>query len=256
MKAVKLAEAVGADPGELNGMLEEARRYFKKNDLERSSKYSRRLIDVSKAAAYSKVAGSYELAEKSLLLAKGAGVEVAEAEQKLGKARDYLHGHELVKSASMSSASMLESNTALVQALADKMREIGEFSKGIEGEIESLTEVREAIESSKKRDLENLKNYSKLAEEIVGQAYDSAASYTRVSQDIVKDAYQSSIVASPQGESGKKEPCPSMSAGQAVSIEDKRQRMIDMYTAGRITEAQLDRLLLMIDSSVAKANLV
>jgi hypothetical protein len=47
-----------------------------------------------------------------------------------------------------------------------------------------------------------------------------------------------------------------MSASPAVSIEDKRQRMVNMYMAGRITEAQLDRLLLMIDSSVAKANLV
>jgi hypothetical protein len=197
MKAVKLAEAVGADPGELNGMLAEARRFFKQNDLERSSKYSRRLIDLAKAAAYSKVAESYELAERSLLLAKGAGVEAADAQQKLDRAREHLHGDELAKSASMSSASMLESNSALVQALADKMREIGEFSKGIEGEIESLSEVREAIETSRSRDLENLKEYSMRAEEIVGQAYESAASYTRVSQDIVKDAYQNSIVASP-----------------------------------------------------------
>jgi hypothetical protein len=256
MKAVKLAEALGADPGELNGMLAEARRFFKQNDFERSSKCSKRLLDVAKAIAYEKAAESYELAERSLLLAKGAGVEVTEAQQRLDRARNYLQGDEFAKSASMSSASMLESNSALFQALADKIRDIGEFSKGIEGEIDSLTEVREAIESSKNRDLENLKNYTKLAEEIVGQAYESAASYTRVSQDIIKDAYQDSIVASPPGEPGKKEPFPSMLASPAVSVEDKRQRMVNMYMAGRITEAQLDRLLLMIDSSVAKANLV
>ena len=256
MKAVKLAEALGADSGELGEMLGEARRYFKLNDLERSTECSRKLIEVAKASAYGRAAESYELAERALLLAKGAGVEAADAQQKLDEAREYLQKDELAKSTSMSSASMLESNSALVQKLADKMRDIAEFSRGIEGEVESLSEVREAIASSKDRNLENLKKYTKLAEEIVGQAYESAAAYTRVSQDIVKEAYQNSMAANPLGDLGKKEPSADMSTNPAVSIEDKRQRIVNMYMAGKITEPQQDRLLLMIDSSVAKDNLV
>lgn len=256
MKAVKLAEALGADSAELSGMLAEARRYFKQNDLERSAECSRKLIEVAKASAYGKAAESYGLAERALQLAKNAGVEAAEAQEKLNKAHEYLGKDDLAKSASFSSASMLESNSAIVQALADKMKSIGEFSKGIEGEVESLTEVREAIESSKDRNLENLKKNAKIAEEIVGQAYESAAAYTRVSQDIVREAYQNSIGASPLGEPGKKELSPELSANPVVSIEDKRQRIINMYMAGKITEIQLDRLLLMIDASVAKDNLV
>ena len=256
MKAVKLAEALGADSAELSGMLAEARRYFKQNDLERSAECSRKLIEVAKASAHGKAAESYGLAERALQLAKNAGVEAAEAQEKLNKAHEYLDKDDLAKSASFSSASMLESNSAIVQALADKMKSIGEFSKGIEGEVESLTEVREAIESSKDRNLENLRKNAKIAEEIVGQAYESAAAYTRVSQDIVREAYQNSIGVSPLGEPGRKELSPELSANPVVGIEDKRQRIINMYMAGKITEIQLDRLLLMIDASVAKDNLV
>jgi len=156
---------------------------------------------------------------------------------------------------------MFESDSALANALNNRLKKIDEFAKGIEGEVDSLTEVREAIGISKDRNLENLRKYVKLSEEIVGEAYESAAAYTRVAQDIVKQAYESSIQTSSLREMvGKNterlELPPEIVSTTEFGFADKRQRLIDLYLTGKVSESQLDKLLLMIDSSVAKDNLV
>jgi len=261
MKAVKLAEALGADVQELTGMLAEARIRFKQNDLERSAECSRKLLDLARNTAYGKAAESYELAEKALTLAKNAGVEVSESEEILRKSRECLEKDELAKSVSMARASMFESDSALANALNNRLKKIDEFAKGIESEVDSLTEVREAIGISRDRNLENLRKYSKLSEEIVGEAYESAAAYTRVAQDIVKQAYESSIQTSSLREMVGKNTerfdlPPEIASTTELGFADKRQRLIDLYLTGKVSESQLDKLLLMIDSSVAKDNLV
>jgi hypothetical protein len=40
------------------------------------------------------------------------------------------------------------------------------------------------------------------------------------------------------------------------SYEDKRLRIVNLYLEGKINDSQLERLLALIDSSVARANLV
>ena len=127
--------------------------------------------------------------------------------------------------------------------------------------MDSLTEVREAIGISRDRNLENLRKYVKLSEEIVGEAYESAAAYTRVAQDIVKQAYESSIQTSSLREMVGKNTerfdlPPEIASTTELGFADKRQRLIDLYLTGKVSESQLDKLLLMIDSSVAKDNLV
>ena len=261
VKAVKLAEALGADVQEMNGMLAEAKSLFKQNDLATFAECSHRLLDLARNAAYGRAAESYELAEKALTLAKKVGVEVSESEEKLRRSRECLGNDELAKSLSMASSSMFESYSALANTMDDKLNNINEFAKGIEREVDSLTEVQEAIDNSKERNLENLRKYVKLSEEIIGDAYESAAAYSSVAQDIVKQAYESSVQVSPFKDLvGKNTGRLDLSFGTAstneLCFEDKRQRLIDLYLTGKVSENQLDKLLLMIDSSVAKNNLV
>jgi hypothetical protein len=261
VKAVKLAEALGADVQEMNGMLAEARSLFKQNDLAAFAECSRKLLDSARNAAYGRAVESYELAEKALTLAKKAGVEIAESEEKLRRSRESLDNDELAKSLSMACSSMFESYSALANAMDDKLNNIDEFAKGIEREVDSLTEVREAIDNSKERNLENLRKYVKLSEEIIGDAYESAAAYSCVAQDIVKQAYESSVQISPFKDlvgknAGKLELHSELESTNEPRYEDKRQRLIDLYLTGKVSENQLDKLLLMIDSSVAKRNLV
>jgi len=261
VKAVKLAEALGADVQEMNGMLAEAKSLFKQNDLATFAECSHRLLDLARNAAYGRAAESYELAEKALTLAKKVGVEVSESEEKLRRSKECLDNDELAKSLSMACSSMFESYSALENAMDDRLNNIDEFAKGIEREVDSLTEVQEAIDNSKERNLENLRKYVKLSEEIIGDAYESAAAYSCVAQDIVKQAYESSVQMSPFKDLvGKNTGRLELSSGTAstndLRFEDKRQRLIDLYLTGKVSENQLDKLLLMIDSSVAKDNLV
>jgi hypothetical protein len=261
IKAVKLAEALGADVQEMNGMLEEGRSLFKQNDFAKFAECSHGLLDLAQNAAYDRAAESYELAEKALTLARKAGVEISESEEKLRRSRELLENDELAKSLSMACSSLFESNSALVSAMGDRLNNIDEFAKGIEREVDSLTEVREAIDNSKERNLENLKRYVKLSEEIIGDAYESAAAYSCVAQDIVKQAYESSVQMNPfrdlEGKNtGRLDLSSRTSPNDGLLVEDKRQRLIDLYLTGKVSENQLDKLLLMIDSSVAKGNLV
>jgi hypothetical protein len=261
IKSVKLAEALGADVQEISEMLAETRSFFRQNDLTKFAECSHRLLDLAKNAAHGRAAESYELAEKALILAKRAGVEVSESEEKLRTSRECLDNDELAKSLSMACSSLFASNSALVNAMDDRLNDIDKFAKGIEHEVDSLTEVREAIDSSKERNLVNLRKYAKLSEEIIGDAYGSAAAYTCVAQDIVKQAYENSVQLSPfkdlAGKSVGGIELPSgTDSANGVRFDDKRQRLIGLYLTGKVSESQLDKLLLMIDSSVAKDNLV
>jgi hypothetical protein len=149
-----------------------------------------------------------------------------------------------------------------MDSLNDKLKNIGQFAKGIEGEVMSLTEVQDAIEHSKERSIEDFRKYAQLSEELVHQAFESAISYTRVSQDVVKQAFNSSVAVNggkmaAEGElAGRGEVSAEIVASAGTSPEDKRLRIINLYLDGKITESHLERLLTLIDSSVAKVNLV
>ncbi len=101
IKSIKLAEALGAEVGELNEMLSQAKQLFKQNELEPCADLSRRLLELAKKTAYGKAAESYGLAEKALALAKKTVAEVPESEEELVKSREMLEKKidELVKDA-------------------------------------------------------------------------------------------------------------------------------------------------------------
>ncbi|HJX04823.1 MAG TPA: hypothetical protein VJ489_03295 [Thermoplasmata archaeon] len=79
---------------------------------------------------------------------------------------------------------------------------------------------------------------------------------------MVKQAFNSSVAINGEksvvdgGLAGKGEVSAEIVASAGTSPEDKRLRIINLYLDGRITEGQLEKLLTLIDSSVAKVNLV
>jgi hypothetical protein len=154
---------------------------------------------------------------------------------------------------------MLESNAATLSVMRDRTGRIGDFAKGVSGEVESLSQVQEAIVHSRERNLEMIRKYAYLTEEIVSQAYDTAASYSRVSQDIVKQAYDSSVEIDPSATDSDVGAANGMASaiGRALSAsnEDRRLRIIDMFLSGKLNESQLERLLVLLDSSIPKVEL-
>jgi hypothetical protein len=258
IKAIRLAETLGADVQGLNDLLVEAKRLYRHNDMVRSADRSRKLLDLARRTAYDKAAESYQLAEKSLALAKKTAVMAPEAEEKLFKARVHLEKNEFAQSVSLSCASIFESDSAIVNAMADRVKGFDDFAKGIEQDVESLTEVQEGIASSKLRNLENLKKYADQTESIIGEAYECAAAYARVAQDIVKQAYECSIEAGQivDRDADGLGQSPEISSVERRPFSEKRQRLANLFLTGKVTESQLDKLLLMIESSVEKDNLV
>jgi len=262
MRAIRIAELLGAVTTELDDALNAAMALFKTDELDKALESSKNLTAMAKKAAYDRAASTYEMAERGLGVAKNLGLEIPVAEETLKKARQNLEKDELVKSYSLSTSVIVDTNTTIMDSLNDKLKNIGQFAKGIEGEVMSLTEVQDAIEHSKERSIENFRKYAQLSEELVHQAFESAISYTRVSQDVVKQAFNSSVAVnggkvSAEGElAGKGEVSAEIVASAGTSPEDKRLRIINLYLDGKITESQLERLLTLIDSSVVKVNLV
>ena len=262
MNVIRTAELMGASTEDLDRLLNETMALFKTEDLDKALESSRNLIAMAKKAAYDRAASTYEMAERNLGVAKDLGVEVPGAEDVLTRARGYLEKDELIKSFSLSTSVIVDTNTTILDALNDKLRSVGLFAKGIEGEVLSLSEVQDAIEHSKERSLEDFRKYAKLSEDLVHQAFESAMSYTKVSQDVVKQAFNSSVAlnggkpGSIAELSGRGEVSAEIVASAGASPEDKRLRIINLYLDGKITESQLERLLALIDSSIAKVNLV
>jgi hypothetical protein len=261
VKAINLAETLGADVQGLNELLAEARRLFKQNDLQRSAERSQRLLDLAKRTAYDRAAEAYASAEKALTLAKKTSAVAPEAEGRLAKARELLERDELALSVSMSCASILDSDSAIVTALAARLKSIDEFAKGVEQDVDSLTEVQDGIQNSRKRNLDNLRKYAAQTENIIGEAYECASAYARVAQDIVKQAYENSVNVGPLKEIGVRtadrlELPSDISSMEERPLDEKRQKLVDMFMTGKVSESQLDKLLLVLDSSVEKDNLV
>jgi ribosomal protein S20 len=260
-KAIKLAETLGADVQGLNELLAEAKRLFKQNDLHRSAERSRKLLDLAKRTAYDRAAEAHASAEKALTLAKSISAVAPEAEGRLAKARELLEKNELALSVSASCASILDSDSAIASALVMRLKSIDEFARGIEQDVDSLTEVQDGIQNSRKRNLANLRKYTGQTEKIVGEAYECAAAYARVAQDIVKQAYENSVNVEPLKEIGvgatdRLELPSDIPSMEESPLDDKRQKLVDMFMTGKVSESQLDKLLLVLESSVDKDILV
>ena len=258
-RAVALAESTGTAIPEARHMMADIEDRIEKGDYGSSIAASRHLLTMARERTQQRARECVDLAERSLELAKEAEGEIGSAGESLQKSKQHLDKMELAQSIKLANASMLESNAATFSVMKERTGRIGEFAKGVSGEIESLNQVQEAIVHSRERNLEMIRKYAYLTEEIVSQAYDTASSYSRVSQDIVKQAYNSSIEVDPTAAEAEGA-APNITAsaiGRALSAstEDRRLRIIDMFLSGKINESQLERLLVLLDASIPKVEL-
>lgn len=248
-RAIALAESLDVDTSMIRQRFVEAKG-------RRDAKASvQRLVSELRQASHDKVEVSLKLAEKSLADAHEAGADVSMPEETLRRSRDSLSKGHFVNSVIQAGTSMLQSNAAMLECVNDKLRSIEQFSQGVGGEVESMTEVQEAIAHSREKSLEEFRNQARLSEQLVSRAFDSAIAYTKVSQDIVKEAYESAVSLSPSSAPDGQD-TPSAPREPAVTIEDRKLRIEDLRQSGRITDSQRERLLAMIELSESKADLV
>jgi len=258
-RAVAMAESIGAGIPEARGMMTESRARFEKGEYEPSISSSKKLLTIARERSQQRARECVDLAERSLELAKESEADTSSARESLEKSKQHLEKMELAQSIKLSNSSMLESNEATLSAMRERTGRIGDFAKGVSGEVESLSQVQDAIVHSRERNLEMIRKYAYLTEEIVSQAYDTAASYSRVSQDIVKQAYDSSVEIDPSAMDSDVGASYGMASaiGRALSVsnEDRRLRIIDMFLSGKMNENQLERLLVLLDASIPKVEL-
>ena len=262
-RAISAAESIGANTEIPKKRLDDVRKKFQAKQYDVCVTSSREIIADMKKAAQERAAGAIELAERATKLASDAGILVTDSEDYVAMARDALKKDEFARCIEFSNLSMFRSNTALAAELGKKVRSMDQFAKGLSGEISSLDEVKKAIATSRERSLETVRRYAQMTEDIVGQAYDSAVSYTRVTQDVVKSACNdflgpeavTSEPAAGELEAANDEPKISPAA-VSVRNDSQRLRIVDLYLAGKITDNELDKLLLMLDSGPDRADMV
>lgn len=262
-RAIGAAESVGAAVEAAREHLEVVTKQFQSGKYDLCVTGARNIVADMKQAAHDRAAEAVGLAERAAKLAEDAGIAIADSEDYIAMAKDALGKDEFAKCIELSSLSMYRSNSTLATELGKKVRNIDKFAKGITGELSSMTEVEKAIAASKERSLETVRKYAEMTEEIVGQAYDSAVSYTRVTQDVVKQAChdflgpEDGVPSTGSSEVELTSDEPKMSpAAISVKNDSQRLRIVDLYLRGKITDVELDRLLLMLDSGPQRAELV
>jgi hypothetical protein len=252
-----VADQVDAEADECRRVFAQAKVLFEEGAYFKSTELSTAAFGSTDKSLRAKVHESIERAERAVALAKETGARVGPLEAKLNEANSKLAEREYVKSLAFANAALVEGTSATLEVLKERTSGIGHFAKSVAGEIESLSQVQDAIVHSRERSLEMVRKYSSMSEDVVSQAYDNAASYMRVSQDIVKQAYESSVGFDSENkrlDAEPKAPVQRSPAAQILGIAngDRKLRIIDLYLSGRIDDRQLDKLLTLVDSGAPR----
>jgi|GEM_PF-1644089 len=254
-RALAVAEQVDAEVADHRRLLAQSKALFEDGAYFKSSELSRDALAGVDSSLQGKIQEALHRAETAVSLAKEGGATVPSLDARLDDARAKVNQREYIKSMNIANQVLVDATSEVLTAMRDRIGGIGQFAKSVAGEIDSLSQVQDAIVHSRERGLEMARKYSSMSEDIVSQAYDNAAAYMRVSQDIVKQAYESSIGVDPESVDLELEPkatAPrSGAAAQILGIasNDRKLRIIDLYLSGRIDDKQLDRLLALVDSN-------
>ena len=253
-RAIAAAEQVSVQTEEQRRLFAKSKALFEDGSYFKSTELSMSTLASVDACLQEKVIESVQRAEGALALAKDAGAHVAPAEKKLKEAKASLAAKEYAKALTLANTVLVATISDAMTNLRERLGGIGQFAKSVAGEIESLSQVQDAIIHSRERSLEMARKYSSMSEDIVSQAYDNASAYMRVSQDIVKQAYDCSVGVEPGSQAPDNEQrqlAPRSPAAQILGIAstDRKLRIIDLYLSGRIDDKQLDKLLALVDSS-------
>lgn len=252
-RTLAVTDQVDADVTEGKRTFRHAKALFEEGAYFKSAELSKEALGSVGKILESKIQESVARAERAVALGREAGAPVGQTEAKLNEARLKLSEREYSKSLALANEVLVEGTSAALTVLGERVGGIGQFAKSVAGEIESLSQVQDAIVHSRERSLEMVRKYSSMSEDVVSQAYDNAASYMRVSQDIVRQAYDSSIALDPDSRGIDSEPRTSVSRSPTAQIlgiaaGDRKLRIIDLYLSGRIDDRQLDKLLSLVDS--------
>jgi len=254
-RALAIAEQVDAEAAEYRQSFDQSKSLFENGAYFKSTELAKQAFESVDKSLKSKIQESIERAERAVALARDAGAPIAASEAKLKETKAKLSEREYMKSLALANEVLVDGTSEAFAVLKERIGGIGQFAKSVEGEIDSLSQVQDAIVHSRERSLEVVRKYSSMSEDVVSQAYDNAAAYMRVSQDIVKQAYDSSIGLGQENKPLDTEPRPpilrSPTAAQIFGIAngDRKLRIIDLYLSGRIDDKQLDKLLALVDSS-------
>jgi len=257
-RALVVADQVGADTDEDKALLQQCKTLFENGAYFKSEELAKNLLAGVDSRLHRKILESIERAEKALCLAREAGAPCSPIEARLAEAKARLSQREYMRCLAISNSALVDATAEAQTYMRERLGDIGQFAKSVSGEIESLAQVQEAIVHSRERNLEMVRKYGSMSEEVVSQAYDNAAAYMRVSQDIVKQAYDSSVAVEPDSKTSDAEPAAVSSRKTApaqilgIASSDRKLRIIDLYLSGRIDDKQLDKLLALVDSTASE----
>jgi hypothetical protein len=256
-RALSVAEHVDANVAEERVLLQQSKALFENGSYFKSEELSERTLEAVDSRLRIKMLESIERAEKALCLAKEAGASYAGLESRLTEAKTRFAEKEYLRALAVSNSVLVDAAADALNSVNVRLGEIGQFAKSVNGEIESLAQVQEAIVHSRERNLEMVRKYGSMSEEVVSQAYDNAAAYMRVSQDIVKQAYDSSVGLDNENRVADSEPATAVRKSPPAQIlgvasGDRKLRIIDLYLSGRIDDKQLDKLLSLVDSTTTQ----
>lgn len=256
-KHISVARGLGTNVDEACELASQSQKLLKTGNTALAAECAKKAITTSTVSMSKQSARVIDLAEENLKLARDVDICTEGAEASLKRAKDLLSKNDFASSLEMAHESLFDSNTAIAEDLKKRIKQFDQFVGEITAEIDSFKQVQDAIEHSKDRNLETIRKYTMLSEEIVGQAYENAIAYARVAQDIMGQACESTI-----GIGADRRPAENENAsartfssvlGQVMAISngDRRLRIIDAYLSGKITASDLDKLLALVDSNPA-----
>jgi hypothetical protein len=149
-KSIKTAKDLDQDVTEPKRLLAEAKKAFEKKDYETASKATSEGVSIARKTTYDVSRARLDEADRVVKLGISVGAEVSDAEALLEKAIGSVANDDPAKTVSLANASLEAASAGLSAALTDKLNSIDEFVTKCSEQDDSLTAVKERIESTRR----------------------------------------------------------------------------------------------------------